>query len=41
MKSKLYTVPRSSFRRVTPGQGAFFAGLFIMIGLIAMALILS
>ena len=40
MKSKLYTVPRNSFRRVTPGQGAFFAGLFIMIGLIALAIAL-
>ena len=40
MRSKIYTIPRNSFRRVTPGQGMFFAGLFIMIGLIVAAAIL-
>lgn len=27
---KYYSVPRNSFRRITPGQGAFFGGLFIL-----------
>lgn len=41
MKSKLYSVPRNSFRRVTPGQGMFFAGLFIAVAIVIAALILN